>query len=127
MATTTKANGTNIRGIVAYDSIGYVFPDNINITAGTGGFGPYIMPPELFQRLVELSVVQFVWGDRRGENYTPVVESFLVAKLINQYGGNAQVLKLGDDAGPRGSMHIAFADPDRGSGTRIIGRFASKE
>lgn len=112
MVTATKANGTNIKGIVTYESIGYVFPDNINITAGTGGFGPYVVPLEKFKKLAKLTAIQFVWGDHRAENYTSVMESRLVAKLINQYGGNAQVLKLGDDAGLKGSTHIPFADLD---------------
>lgn len=120
MATTTKANGTNIKGIVTYESIGYVFPDNINITAGTGGFGPFVVPLERFKKLAELTAVQFVWGDHRPENMTSVMESRLVARLINQYGGNAQVLKLGDDAGLKGSTHIPFADLDNDEVARLL-------
>jgi hypothetical protein len=112
MVTATKANSTNIKGIVTYESIGYVFPDNLNITAGTGGFGPYVVPLEDFKKLAKLKVVQFVWGDHRPENTTSVIESRLVADLINMYGGNAKVLKLGDDAGLKGSTHIPFADLD---------------
>jgi hypothetical protein len=111
MVTATKANGTNIKGIVTYESIGYVFPDNINITAGKGGFGPYVVPIERFRKLASLQAVQFVWGDHRAENDTSVRESRLVAKLINEYGGNAQVLKL-PDRGLSGSTHIPFADMD---------------
>ncbi|KAH7355931.1 hypothetical protein BKA66DRAFT_257551 [Pyrenochaeta sp. MPI-SDFR-AT-0127] len=112
MVTATKANSTNIKGIVTYESIGYVFPDNINITAGNGGFGPFIVPLERFKKLAKLTALQFVWGDHRAENYTSVIESRLAARLVNQYGGNAQVLKLGDDAGLKGSTHIPFADLD---------------
>lgn len=120
MATATKANDTNIKGIVTYESIGYVFPDNINITAGTGGFGPFVVPLERFKKLAELSVVQFVWGDHRPENFTSVIESRLVAALINQYGGNAQVLKLSDDAGLKGSTHIPFADLDNAQVAELL-------
>ncbi|KAF1844499.1 uncharacterized protein K460DRAFT_404795 [Cucurbitaria berberidis CBS 394.84] len=112
MMTATKANGTNIKGIVTYESIGYVFPDNVNITAGRGGFGPFIVPLERFKKLAKLTAIQFVWGDHRSENFTSVIESRLAAKLINQYGGNAQVLKLSEDAGLKGSTHIPFADMD---------------
>ncbi|KAF2818540.1 alpha/beta-hydrolase [Ophiobolus disseminans] len=112
MVTATKSNTTNIKGIVTYESIGYVFPDNLNITEGKGGFGPFIVPLERFKKLAKLTAIQFVWGDHRAENMTSVVESRLVAKLINQYGGNAQVLKLGDNAGLKGSTHIPFADLD---------------
>ncbi|KAF2786570.1 hypothetical protein K505DRAFT_330267 [Melanomma pulvis-pyrius CBS 109.77] len=110
--TATKASGTNIKGIVTYESIGYVFPDNINITAGNGGFGPVVVPLENFKKLAKLTAIQFVWGDHRADNSTYVVQSRLAAKLINQYGGNAKVLKLGDDAGLKGSTHIPFADLD---------------
>ena len=37
--TAVKANGSNIAGIVAYESVGYVFPDTINMTARPSGFG----------------------------------------------------------------------------------------
>lgn len=112
MVTAIKASETNIKGIVMYESIGYVYPDNINITAGNGGFGPYVVSVERFKKLAQLPVVQFILGDHRPENNSLVMESRLVAKLINQYGGNAQVLKLGDDAGLKGSTHSAFADLD---------------
>ena len=112
MMTTTKANGTNIKGIVTYESIGYVFPDNINITTGIGGFGPFVVPLENFKKLAKLTAIQFVWGDHRPENFTSVIESRLCASLINKYGGNAKVVKLGDDKGLKGSTHIAFADMD---------------
>lgn len=110
MVTATKANATNIKGIVAYESIGYVFPDNVNITAGIGGFGPVIVPLERFKKLAKLATIQFIWGDHRLENSTSVMESRLAAKLINKYGGNAQVLKLREDADLKGSTHIPFAD-----------------
>jgi hypothetical protein len=112
MVTATKANSSNIKGIVTYESIGYVFPDNVNITAGKGGFGPFVVPLERFKKLAKLTVVQFVWGDHRAENFSSVVESRRTAELINLYGGNAKVLKLGDDAGLKGSTHIPFADLD---------------
>jgi hypothetical protein len=110
MVTTIKANGTNIKGIVTYESIGYIFPDNINITAGTGGFGPFVVPLDRFKKLARLAVIQFVWGDHRPENSTSVKESRFAAKLINQYGGNARVLKLSEDAGLQGNTHIPFTD-----------------
>jgi hypothetical protein len=114
LLTATKSNTTNIKGIVAYESIGYVFPDNVNVTAGGGGFGPYVVPLEAFKKLAELSVVQFVWGDHRLENSTSVIESRLAANLINLYGGNASVIKLRDDLGLKGNTHLPFADMNNG-------------
>ncbi|CAI6328889.1 unnamed protein product [Periconia digitata] len=111
MLTTAKANNTNIKGIVTYESIGYVFPDNVNVTAGTGGFGPVVVPVKQFKKLAQLKAVQFVWGDHRAANYSYVAESRRVAELINSYGGNARVLMLGEE-GLKGSTHIPFADLD---------------
>ncbi|KAH7117603.1 hypothetical protein B0J11DRAFT_88449 [Dendryphion nanum] len=123
MLTTTKANTTNIKGIVTYESIGYVFPDNINITAGTGGFGPFIVPLERFKRLAKVPSIQFVWGDHRPENHTSVVESRQVAKLINLYGGNAKVVKLGEVPGLKGSTHIPFADLSNAKLAKLLDEF----
>jgi hypothetical protein len=72
------------------------------------------VPLEQFRQLAKLASIQFVWGDHRSgpdaarSDY--VAQSRLCAKLINKYGGNAQVLMLGDDAGLKGSTHIPFAD-----------------
>ena len=74
-------------------------------------FGPIGIPLEDFQKLAKLKKIQFVWGDNR-PRYTYVQQSRLCAKLINDIGGNAEVLKLGDDAGLKGSTHIPFADMD---------------
>ena len=70
------------------------------------------MPLERFKRLTKLKAIQFVWGDHRPEDNQQVAWSRLCAKLINKYGGNASVLKLGEDAGLLGSTHIPFADMD---------------
>ncbi|KAF2865652.1 hypothetical protein BDV95DRAFT_506702 [Massariosphaeria phaeospora] len=112
MMAVTKANGTNVKGIVTYESIGYVFPDTANVTAGDGGFGPFVVPLERFKKLAKVRAIQFVWGDNRPENDTYVAQSRVAARLINEYGGNAQVLKLAEDAGLKGSTHIPFADLD---------------
>ncbi|ORY15450.1 hypothetical protein BCR34DRAFT_532957 [Clohesyomyces aquaticus] len=123
MMTATKANGTNIKGIVTYESIGYVFPDTANVTAGQGGFGPFVVPLERFKKLTKLASIQFVWGDHRSDSYEYVRQSRLAAKLINQYGGNATVLKLGDDAGLKGSSHIPFADSDNDKVAELLDDF----
>lgn len=124
--TATLSNTSHIKGIVTYESIGYVFPDNLNMTAGQGGFGPYIVPLEAFKKLAKIPAIQFVWGDHRAENFTSVQESRKVAALINSYGGNARVLKLGDDAGLKGSTHIPFADMDNEEVAGLLDEFLEK-
>ncbi|RDL32605.1 Uncharacterized protein BP5553_09061 [Venustampulla echinocandica] len=123
MMATAKSNSSNIRGIVTYESIGYVFPDNIGIKPGRGGFGPFVVPLEDFKKLAHVAAIQFVWGDHRAESFPYVQQSRRVAQLINSYGGNAEVLMLGDDAGLKGSTHIAFADMDNSKVAGLLDRF----
>jgi hypothetical protein len=120
MVTTSKATKNNIAGIVTYESIGYVFPigdpesptNLCDMSGNACAFGPIGIPLEDFKKLAKLKVIQFVWGDNRPESFSFVQQSRLCAKLINKYGGNASVLKLGEDAGLLGSSHIPFADMD---------------
>ncbi|KAK3381788.1 hypothetical protein B0H63DRAFT_511527 [Podospora didyma] len=122
--TAIRSNTTNIKGIVTYESIGYVFPDNVNITADTvGGFGPVVVPLAEFKKLAKVPAIQFVWGDHREPDNFYVLQSRRCAALINQYGGNAQVLMLGDDAGLKGSTHIPFADLDNAKVAALLDKF----
>jgi hypothetical protein len=131
MITQTKTQGDNIAGIVTYESIGYVFPEGDPESPapcadpeGPGcAFGPILVPLERFKRLTELKAIQFVWGDHRPEDNVFVQQSRLCAKLINKYGGNAAVLKLGEDAGLLGSTHIPFADMDNKKVARLLDDF----
>ena len=112
MLTTVKSNATNIRGIVAYETVGVVFPERAGVEQGTDGFGPVIVPDEDFKKLAELDEIQLVFGDHRAEEFSGVQDARRVAELINEDGGNANVLMLGEDEGLKGSSHIAFADMD---------------
>ncbi|MET0904765.1 MAG: alpha/beta fold hydrolase [Tardiphaga sp.] len=136
MVTTTKAAGHNIAGIVTYESIGYVFPigdpesPELCTDPNACGFGPIGVPLEAFKKLAKLRSIQFVWGDHRDEpavpNYKFVAQSRLAAKLINKYGGHAEVLMLGDDAGLKGSTHIPFADMDNARVAALLDGFLKK-
>jgi hypothetical protein len=136
MVTATKAAKGNIAGIVAYESIGYVFPigDPESPAPCTNpdacGFGPVGVPLEEFRKLAKLKSIQFVWGDHRSgpdsASSSHVELSRLCAKLVNKYGGNAQVLMLGDDAGLKGSTHIPFADMDNDRVAGLLDAFLKK-
>jgi hypothetical protein len=104
-----KANSTNIKAIVMYESVGYVFPDDAGIREG-GGFGPFLVPVEDFKRMAQRTAIQFIFGDHREESYQYVRQAREMAKWLNYYGGKAEVLMLGRDAGLWGSTHVAFAD-----------------
>lgn len=117
MITTTKSKKKNIAGIVTYESIGYVFPigdpESPPPCTDPGpacAFGPIGVPLEDFKKLAKLKKIQFIWGDNRPESNAQVQYSRLCAKLINKYGGNAEVIKLGNLRGFEGSTHIPFAD-----------------
>lgn len=130
MLTTVKSTSGNIKAIVAYECIGYVFPDNVNITQASdpGPFGPYVVPVEDFKKLANISI-QFYWGDHR-ETDNAVYAQFsqyseLAAQLINSYGGNAEVIMLGE-AGFPGSTHIAMADMDNDKIAGLLDTFLAK-
>jgi hypothetical protein len=136
MLTTSKTTRENIAGIVTYESIGYVFPlgDPESPAPCTDpdscGFGPIGVPVEDFRKLAKLASIQFVWGDHRssteGPNSAYVEQSRLCAKLINKYGGHAEVLMLGEDADLRGSTHIPFADMDNDKVAALLDTFLKK-
>ncbi|WP_245411996.1 alpha/beta hydrolase [Methylocella silvestris] len=134
MKTTGKSQKDNIKGIVTYESIGYVFPigdpeSPANLCTDPGpacAFGPLGVPLAEFKKLAKLKSIQFVWGDHRAETFTYVAQSRLCAKLINKYGGHAEVLKLGDDAGLKGSTHIPFADMDNDKVAGLLDKFLKK-
>lgn len=132
LMTATMANKTNIRGIVTYECIGSVFPNDTDVLADIGirpsnsGFGPLVVPPSDFQKLANLTAIQFVWGDHRADTWPSVVESQKMADLINSYGGNAEVLMLGRDVGLKGSTHIAFADMDNDKVAAMLDNFLER-
>ena len=101
----------NISGIVAYENVGYVFPEGEGPDIPEGPFGPVEVPLEEFMKLTAIPL-QMVWGDNvdRVDNYrSALAQSRQFVDLINRYGGQAQLLML-RDAGLTGNTHIPFAD-----------------
>jgi hypothetical protein len=101
----------NIKGIVAYENVGYVFPEGEGPGIPPGRFGPVEVPLEEFMKLTRIPV-QVVWGDNvdRVENYrAALAQSQRFVEVVNAHGGNAQILML-RDAGLVGNTHIPFAD-----------------
>ena len=137
MRTVTKSHNNNVAGIVTYESIGYLFPigdpespKTLCADPNGCGFGPVGVPLEDFKKLAKVKAIQFVWGDHRNPQepriYEYVEQSRLAAKLINKYGGHAEVLMLGDDAGLKGSTHIPFADLDNVKVAALLDAFLKK-
>jgi hypothetical protein len=107
----TALKSDNIKGIVAYENVGYVYPEGEGPGGAQGPFGPVEVPLEEFRKLTRVPM-QMVWGDNldKTDRYTGAVEqSKLFVELINKYGGNAEVVMLPDE-GLVGNTHIPFAD-----------------
>jgi len=124
LLTAIKSTTQRVKALVMYEIAGSVLPDTAGVPAKQNGFGPFVVPLEDYKRLAELEMVQFVWGDHRSPkeledvsryvgNWTEFVEnSKLASKIINELGGKSEVFFLGDDAGLKGSSHVAFMDMD---------------
>ena len=108
MKTTAKTTGSNIKGIVTYESIGYVFPIGDPDVAAGGvtlctsptaacAFGPLGVSIDDFKKIASLKI-QFVWGDHQPKRaYTYVKQSRLCAQLLNKYSAQYNLRR------PRGS------------------------
>ncbi|KAH6621461.1 hypothetical protein B0J18DRAFT_432569 [Chaetomium sp. MPI-SDFR-AT-0129] len=123
--TAVKSNTTNIKGIVCYESFGYVFPDTAGVAPGPGlnPFGPIIVPEEEFKKLAKVRSIQFLFGDHREESFIYLNQSRQAAKWINSYGGNAEVILLGKEKGLKGTTHIAFADLDNDKVAELLDEY----
>jgi hypothetical protein len=100
----------NVKGIVAYETPAYVFPDGEGPKEAEGAFGPTHVPLAEFMKLTRIPI-QIVWGDNTGVTFwkdaVKVCEQFVAS--INAHGGHAQMLML-PSVGLKGNTHIAFAD-----------------
>jgi len=107
----TAMKSDNIVGIVAYENVGYVYPEGEAPSAEPGPFGLVVVPLEEFRKLTRIPM-QMVWGDNtdKSDRYRPtVVESREWVELVNKHGGKAEILLL-PEAGLHGNTHIPFAD-----------------
>jgi hypothetical protein len=112
MLSALKAKSGNMKGIVAYETPGFVFPEGEGPTPNPKGpFGPNAVPLAEFLKLTKFPI-QMVFGD-----YTPtrpiwansVKTAGTFCEIVNKHGGDCEVLLL-PDAGLRGNSHIPFAD-----------------
>jgi hypothetical protein len=100
----------NVKGIVAYETAAFVFPEGEGPQEPEGGFGPTHVSKEEFMRLTRIPI-QLVWGDNT-EKTTWVKQTALSKQFVdtvNALGGHAEVLML-SSTGLKGNTHIPFAD-----------------
>jgi hypothetical protein len=123
----TAMKSDNIVGIVAYENVGYVYPEGAAPDVEPGPFGPVVVPLAEFRKLARIPM-QMVWGDNtdKSDRYRPTVEeSRRWVELVNQHGGKAEVLLL-PDAGLRGNTHIPFADLNNVAVADLLSQFLSR-
>ncbi|RPI59210.1 MAG: hypothetical protein EHM50_09570 [Lysobacterales bacterium] len=107
----TALKSDAIVGIVAYENVGYVYPEGEGPGGPPGPFGPVEVPLEQFRKLTRIPL-QMVWGDNvdKSDRYRPTLEeSRRFVELVNEHGGRAELLVL-SEAGLTGNTHIPFAD-----------------
>jgi len=125
----TAIKSDNIKGIVMYENVGYVFPEG-ELPPGfePGGFGPLVVSLEDFRKLTRIPL-QAVWGDNvdKSENYSARLEQAKrFVEVVNKYGGRAEVLML-RDAGLIGNTHIPFADMNNVAVADLLSKFLDAE
>jgi hypothetical protein len=107
-----KAKSDNMKGIVAYETPGFVFPEGEGAERKPSApFGPNSVPLAEFMKLTKFPI-QMVFGDYTDARpiwATSVNVARTFRGIVNRHGGDCEVLLL-PDAGLRGSTHIALAD-----------------
>jgi hypothetical protein len=120
----TALKSDNIKGIVAYENVGYVYPVGEGPGGAEGPFGPVEVPLAEFRKLTRIPM-QMVWGDNtdKSDRYAPtVVESRRWVEIVNKHGGKAELLLL-PDAGLEGNTHIPFADLNNVAVAGLLSKF----
>lgn len=107
----TRLKSDNVKGIVAYENPGYVFPDTMQPKQNEGPFGPVYVSEAEFAKLTQIPI-QLVWGDHLDgpggwDAFFATSQRF--AQAVNERGGRVEILRL-TDAGLKGNTHIPFAD-----------------
>jgi hypothetical protein len=107
-----RAKSDHMKGIVAYETPGFVFPEGEGPVPNPGApFGPNSVPLGEFMKLTKFPI-QMVFGDyidTRPIWASSVNLARTFCDIVNRHGGDCEVLLL-PDAGLHGNSHIAFAD-----------------
>jgi len=120
----TAMKSDAIVGIVAYENVGYVYPQGQGPGTEPGPFGPIEVPLDEFKKLTRIPM-QMVWGDNtdKSDRYRPTVEeSRRFVELVNEHGGKAELLLL-PEAGLKGNTHIPFADLNNVAVADLVSKF----
>lgn len=113
MLSALKAESSNMKGIVAYETPGFVFPEGEGPAPDPKGpFGPHSVPLAEFKKLTKFPI-QLVFSDNLALTLPMWPEAFKTARvfceIVNRHGGDCEVLSL-PEAGFRGNSHVVMAD-----------------
>ena len=117
----TALKSDNIKGIVMYENVGYVFPEGEGPDLEPGPFGPVEVPLEDFRKLTRIPL-QAVFGDNveKSANYRA---SARAGQALRR--GRQQIRRQGRDShASRRGAHGQHAHSVRGHEQRCGGRFA---
>jgi hypothetical protein len=120
----TALKSDNIKGIVAYENVGWVYPTGEGPKVPEGPFGPVEVPLAQFLRLTRFPI-QVVWGDNveKSPTYSArLAECRRFVEIVNKYGGQAEVLVL-PDVGLKGNTHLPFADLNNVAVADLLSKF----
>jgi hypothetical protein len=120
----TALKSENIKGIVAYENVGWIYPTGEGPDLPEGPFGPIEVPLEEFRKLTRLPM-QLVWGDNIDQSdvyRARLAESRRFAEIVNKYGGQADVLVL-PEVGLKGNTHLPFADLNNAAVADLLSTF----
>jgi len=120
----TALKSDNVRGIVAYETPGFVFPEGEGPQLEEGRFGPVYVPKAEFLKFTRFPI-QLVWGDNLDKSpswseYRELGRQFV--DLVNANGGRAEMLDL-PSKGLRGNTHIPFADLNNAEVAELMAEF----
>lgn len=123
----TALQSDHVAAIVAYETPGLVWPDDVPDKKEAGRYGPVYVPPAEFARLTRIPI-QLVWGDnvRQSLTWGPLArESERWAALVNARGGKVEVIHL-PDRGVHGNTHIPFADLNNVAVADLLSQFLAR-
>jgi hypothetical protein len=117
----TASQSANVKGIVSYEPVGFVFPEGEVPAPIATPLGPVVGTPMAltdFEKLTKIPI-QVVYGDNIPETVNPVPGPDLwrarrimareFVATVNRHGGDAQFLSL-PDIGVHGNTHFIFTD-----------------
>jgi hypothetical protein len=138
MGWVTATRADNVKAIVSYEPVGWLFPDNeVPAPVPTSG-DPIVgtpIAPALFQKLTHIPI-QIVFGDNIPTVQSPhpgldawrgrLVMARRFVEVVNAHGGHAELLSL-PAIGVRGNTHFAFSDLNNVKIADLLSEYLHKE